>query len=461
MDFAIEGGGTLVDLKVALLSLGCSKNLVDSEVLLARLAEAGIALTPRPEDAQVVVVNTCAFIGDAREESIDTLLEMAALKEEGRVRAVLAVGCLPQRHGEELARSLPEVDAFLPISDYSRIGEVVRTLASGGSPEGGDSLCGGRPKGPGADLDRLLLTPPSYAYLRVAEGCDHKCSFCAIPLIRGRLRSKPREVLLEEARRLAALGVKELNLVAEDTTAWGRDLGDREGLAGLLRDLDRVEGIRWIRILYGYPWSVTPALLEAMAGLEKVLPYLDLPIQHFSSPVLEAMKRGAGAGKLRDLLFRIRREVPGVVLRTTVLVGHPRETDRRFRELMDFLAEFRFERLGAFAFSPEEGTPSAAMGGRPSRKTARARLEEVMRLNRQIMAERNRALLGGTVEVLVDRALEDGTFLGRTAADAPEVDGTVRIRSSRPLAEGDIVRIRVTGFEDYDLEGEVLPGGAP
>ncbi len=445
-----------LDLKVALLSLGCSKNLVDSEVLLAHLAEAGIAVTPSPEDANVVVVNTCAFIEDAREESIDTLLRMARLKEEGRIRAVLAVGCLPQRYGDELVRSLPEVDAFLPISDYSRVGEIVARLAAAPGPGPGALLEGGRPKGPGSDLDRLLLTPRSYAYLRVAEGCDHQCSFCAIPLIRGRLRSKPGEVLLEEARRLAGLGVKELDLVAEDTTAWGRDLpGKGEDLAGLLEGLNGVPGIRWIRILYGYPWSVTPALLEAVRELDKVVPYLDLPIQHFSAPVLEAMKRGAGGDKLRDLLYRIREEVPGIVLRTTVLVGHPRETERRFRELMDFLAEFRFERLGAFAFSPEEGTPSAAMGGRPSRKTARARLDEVMDLNRKIMEERNRTLLGKEVEVLVDSAGEDGSWLGRTAADAPEVDGLVRFRSPRPPAPGDFVRVRVTGWDAYDLEGLV------
>ncbi len=444
------------DLKVALLSLGCSKNLVDSEVLLAHLAEAGITLTPAPEDAHVVVVNTCAFIGDAREESIDTLFRMAKLKEEGRIRAVLAVGCLPQRYGEELAGSLPEVDAFLPISDYSRVGEVVTRLAAGQGPGGGALLEGGRPKEPGSDLDRLLLTPASYAYLRVAEGCDHQCSFCAIPLIRGRFRSKPMEVLLEEARRLAGLGVKELDLVGEDSTAWGRDLpGGRKSLADLLERLNDIPGIRWIRILYGYPWSVTPALLEALRELDKVVPYLDLPIQHFSTPVLEAMKRGAGGDKLRDLLYRIREEVPGVTLRTTVLVGHPRETERRFRELVDFLAEFRFERLGAFAFSPEEGTPAAAMGGRPSRKTAQARLEEVARLNREIMEERNRTLLGKEVEVLVDSSGEDGTWLGRTAADAPEVDGLVRVRSARPLAPGDFVRVRVQGWRAYDLEGEV------
>lgn len=446
-------------MKVALLSLGCSKNLVDSEVLLAHLAQGGIGITPSPEEADLVVVNTCAFIEDAREESIDTLLRMVRLKEEGRIRAVLAVGCLPQRFKEELLSSLPEVDAYLPISDYSLLPEVVRRLAAGISREEAACLRGGEPKGPGTDLDRLLLTPPSYAYLRVAEGCDHKCSFCAIPSIRGRLRSKPKAILLEEARRLAGLGVKELDLVAEDTTAWGRDLGGREGeLADLLEALNSLEGIRWIRVLYGYPWSVTPALLEALRSLEKVVPYLDLPIQHFSTPVLEAMKRGAGGDRLKELLWRIRREVPGIVLRTTILVGHPGETDRRFGELLEFLEEFRFERLGAFAYSPEEGTPSAAMGGRPSRAEAKARLEKVMDLNKAIMEERNRSLLGGTVEVMVDGPLEDGVFLGRTRADAPEVDGTVRIRSAAPLAPGDLVRVRVTRWEAYDLEGEVEGG---
>jgi ribosomal protein S12 methylthiotransferase len=439
---------------IALISLGCPKNQVDSEVLLAHLCQGGYRLVEDPARADLVLVNTCAFIEEAREEAVETLLEMARLKQEGRLRGVIALGCLPQRYGEELARAMGEVDAFVPISDYSRLGGVAaRVLAEG--PCG--LVPGGEPKGEGADLVRLPLSPPSYAYLRVAEGCNHRCTYCAIPAIRGPLRSKPLPLLVEEARRLAGLGVRELVLVAEDTTAYGADR-DEPGLdlAALLQALDGVEGVAWVRVLYGYPGSVTGELLETMAELPSVVPYLDLPIQHTEGPVLKAMGRGGRGGRLRELLHRIREKVPGIALRTSILVGHPGEREEHFRALCDFVAHFRFERLGAFAWSPEEGTAAAEMEERPAPEEAQRRREELMALQREIVLARNAKLAGQELEAIIDGRERPGLFTGRTQADAPEVDCRVLVRSERDLEPGSILPLRVEGHEDYDLRGRSL-----
>ena len=439
---------------IALISLGCPKNQVDSEVVLAHLCQEGYRLVEEPARADLVFVNTCAFIEEAREEAVETLLEMARLKEEGPLRGVIALGCLPQRYGEELARAMEEVDAFVPISDYSRLGRVAeRVLAEGRC----GLVAGGEPKGEGADLVRLPLSPPSFAYLRVAEGCNHRCSYCAIPAIRGSLRSKPLPVLLEEARRLADLGVRELVLVAEDTTAWGVDLpGPGRDLPVLLRALAGVEGVAWLRVLYGYPGSVTDELLETMAALPQVVPYLDLPIQHTEGPVLKAMGRGGRGGRLRDLLHRIREKVPGIALRTSILVGHPGEREEHFQALRDFLATFRFERLGAFAWSPEEGTAAVEMSGRPTPEEAGRRRDSLMALQREIVRERNAKLAGEELEVIIDGKEHAGLFTGRSQADAPEVDCRVLVRSERDLEPGSILSLVVEGFEDYDLHGRAL-----
>lgn len=443
---------------MALISLGCPKNLVDSEVLLARLAGDGIPIVPRPEDASVVIVNTCAFVQEAREEAIETLLDMVRLKEEGRLQGIVAVGCLPQRYRDRLVESLPEVDAFLPLTDYSGLPQVVRRVAAG---KGAGPSLGGRTRSGRTDRVRLLLTPPSHAYLRIAEGCDHACAFCAIPSIRGPLRSKPLGLLLEEARGLLAMGVRELVLVAEDTTAWGKDLrAEKRRLPDLLAALDGLPGLVWVRVLYGHPGSVDGALLEALASLPRVAPYLDLPIQHIDPAVLAAMRRGGGK-RLEALLHRIRERVPGIALRTSILVGHPGETERRFARLLEFLAEFRFERLGAFAFSPEEGTPAARLAGRPSRAAAARRLGLVMEAQREIVHARNRELVGGLLPVLVDGALEQGILAGRTHADAPDVDCLVRIEKGAGLKAGDFPEIRITGYAGYDLIGEPAAGKRP
>lgn len=464
---------------VSLISLGCPRNLVDSEVLVGRLAGDSFRLQQEPEGADVVVINTCGFIDAAREESIDTICEMLELKARGEVKGVVVAGCMVRRYGADLTRELPDVDAFLDISDYSDAPAVFRAIASrapgAGSPgsteAGAPFFGGGGEKTASVDLGRTLLTLPHTAYLRVSEGCDRKCTFCAIPGIRGRQRSKPIEILMEEAGQLARAGVIELNLIGEETTAYGSDLGMGygEGIVALIRALSTHDSLRWIRLLYAHPGSFHPALVTELRENPKLTPYLDVPIQHGDDEILKRMRRGTPAAAIRKMVSTLREEVPDMTLRTTVLVGFPGETDLRFQRLVALLEEARFDRLGCFAYSREEGTGAYELTSRVSARVAAERRRQVMTMQREITAERNVALVGRTIEVLIDQ-VQDDRATGRTAGDAPQIDCRVdfafaELQRNRfdpaGLRPGEIVDALITGTDGYDLRATLAtPVGA-
>jgi len=434
-------------------SLGCPKNRLDSEVMLGRLALAGYAIAERVEDADVVVVNTCSFIESAREESVQAILEVADLREAGLLRGLVVAGCLPQRYGADLAKELPEVDAFVGTGRFQDIVPILDDALQGRGR--GIYVEAGRTHLYDEDEPRLLIGPGHSAYLKISEGCDRVCAFCAIPGIRGRFQSRAPESILAEARQLAESGVRELNLVAQDATAFGKDRTGRPDLAGLLQALDRVEGLDWIRQLYLYPTAVSDALLDVLADAERVLPYVDVPLQHASDPVLRAMRRGATEARQRALVERIRSKVPGATLRTTFIVGFPGETDADFERLCDFVREVEFDRVGVFRYSDEEGTAALDHANKVPRSVARARHRELMGLQRGIMARKLEGLVGQVHPVLVDE-VADGSPRGRLASQAPEIDGVVFLTG--PVRVGDLVAARITRVRDgVDLEAEAAP----
>jgi ribosomal protein S12 methylthiotransferase len=439
--------------RVHFRSLGCPKNRLDTEVMLGTLALEGYALAERLEDADAVVVNTCSFIESAREESIGAILELAEARESGRLRALLVAGCLPQRYGADLARELPEVDAFVGTGRFPEIGRIL------------DAALAGRPRGVYVDAGRThlmdehaprLLTGPRHsAYLKIAEGCDRVCAFCAIPGIRGRFQSRSVESVLAEARQLAEAGVRELNLVAQDSTAFGKDQPGRPRLATLLRALDAVEGLDWIRALYLYPSAVTDELIGVLAGGRRVLPYVDVPLQHASDRVLRAMRRGTTAARQCRLVERLRAGIPGLTLRTTFIVGFPGETEADFEELLAFVREVRFDRVGVFRYSDEEGTAGFDLPAKVPRAVARERQRRLTLLQQEILREKLERLVGRELEVLVEEA-GARCARGRLAAQAPEIDGGVRLRGR--VRPGDFVRARITGVRGVDLEALALAG---
>lgn len=437
-------------IKVGMVSLGCPKNQMDAELMLARLRDAGMTITPDSGLAEVVIVNTCGFIEDAKKESIDNILEFAQLKKEGQIRKIIVTGCLAERYQEEL----PECDGVLGLGANADIVEAVRAVMKGEAvvrfPDKGCWKLDGA---------RLQTTPSFFAYLRVGDGCNNCCAYCAIPQIRGPLRSREMDSLLEEARSLAANGVKELVLVAQDTTLYGEDLYGEARLPELLEELCKIDGLAWIRLLYCYPEHITDRLLDVMAAQEKILPYLDMPIQHCSGRVLKAMNRTGDAEWLRGLIARIRRRVPGIVLRTTVMTGFPGEGEAEFEELCAFIQEMRFERLGCFAFSPEEGTAAFDMPGQLPEEEKSRRRDIVMEEQARIAGEYNQSQVGRTIPVLVegyDRYAE--CWFGRSPADAPDIDGKVFFTCpGGAVKPGDLVRVAVTDSMDWDLMGELCP----
>jgi len=447
-------------IRVSLISLGCARNLVDSEVILGHAVEEGFLVTEDPEDADVVVVNTCGFVEAAKQESIETILGVCELKKRGAIKGVVAVGCLTQRYGAELEEAIPEVDVILPISDYSGVPGVVRRIVNGSDQRFAATVDGGRPKAARSDTNRLLLTPRSYSYLRISEGCDHVCTFCAIPKMRGKNRSKPMDVLVEETQNLVKSGVKEVVVVAEDSTAWGLDLTRKRLIHELVGQLADVDGLCWLRLMYAYPHTVRPELTRVMREHDKILPYLDIPIQHISGRMLRAMKRGVSAEQVSGILWRLREEVPGVAVRTTLITGFPGETDADFEELSRFVEDYRFERLGVFTFSREEGTPAHDLPDQVDPEVAEARRAGLMALQKKILDDYNRQQVGQTLGVLVDGRSPDGEgFVGRTHADAPEVDCVVKLPDdahSRDLHSGDLIKAEILGVDDYDLVGRVL-----
>jgi len=452
----IDGTGDEAGPRIALVTLGCDKNTVDSERMMAALVGHGAHVSSAVEGAEVVIVNTCGFIQSAKEQSIETMLEACELKEEGALKAVVAVGCLVQRHGAELEEEIPEVDLFLGLSELSTLVPELRSRGLLPEPDEFVPLME-RP------LRILSTETPHTSYLKISEGCDHTCAFCAIPLMRGLHRSQPVEELVREAAGLEAAGVREINIVSQDTTWYGRDVRrhDREAplLPELLRALLDGTDVPWYRLFYMYPSGITRELVDLIAGEERIVPYLDMPIQHGSDRILELMRRPERSATIRERAGWLRAAVPGLTLRTTVIVGFPGETDDDFREMLDLLDEVRFERVGAFGYSVEEGTRAADLPDRVPDDLIADRLEEVMELQRGISLDRNLEMIGATTTVLVDQIIEgDAEFaaVGRTVGQAMDVDGVTHLIASRPLAPGDMVQARIVEGLDYDLVAEIV-----
>ncbi len=442
---------------VYILSLGCPKNLVDSEVMSALLSRAGWSVTHRPDRAAAIVVNTCAFILPAKEESVEEILRMAAWKKKGRCRRLVVAGCLPQRYGAELARELPEVDLFLGTGDFPGIAAHLERLGEG--PRRTPAVQVGKPLYlMDASVARRVSTA-FYSYLKIAEGCSNRCAYCVIPSIRGPFRSRPMDDIVAEAERLAAEGTREIVLIAQDTTAWGRDLRGRPTLNGLLKRLCAIGGPRWIRILYAYPRNITAELLATMAAEEKLCRYLDVPVQHIDDGILKAMNRKGTSAFLRKKIDEIRRAVPGIALRTSLIVGYPGETEDAFERLLGFVEEARFESLGVFAYSPEEGTAAERLPGQVPEAEKRRRQGLVMEAQAAIADEIGLARIGALEDVLIEGRTEreDFPWRGRTRFQAPEIDGMTYVRGAE-LAPGEIVRCRITAAELYDLYAEAAEG---
>jgi ribosomal protein S12 methylthiotransferase len=438
--------------RVHLRSLGCPKNRIDSEVMLGALALAGYAIAESIDEADVALVNTCSFIESAREESIEAILEVAERRERGQLRALVVAGCLPQRYGAALSKELPEVDAFVGTGEFQNVAHILDAALSGRSR--GVYVEAGRTHLYDEADPRLLIGPTHTAYVKIAEGCNRPCAFCAIPGIRGRFQSRTLESVRAEAEQLAAAGVKEINLVAQDSTAWGIDLPGRERLPGLLRALDAVEGIEWIRLLYVYPSAVTDELCEVLATGSRVLPYVDVPLQHASDPLLRAMKRGVTEARQRALVDKLRAAVPNLTLRTTFIVGFPGERDADFERLCDFVRDCRFDRVGIFRYSDEEGTAARDLPNKVPRAVARARFHRLGEIQSAILSEKLEAQIGGEARVLVD-AVSSSAACGRLASQAPEIDGAVLLKGDARV--GALVPARIVGRRGVDLEAEVLP----
>lgn len=440
---------------VSVVNLGCPKNQVDAEVMLGQLTAAGYRIADRPEQAEVIVVNTCGFIQDAKEESIQAVLEAASLKKTGHCRALVVSGCLSQRYPRELPRLLPEADAFIGTGEFPRIAEIVGATLDQSNRERVHIT--GRTALMTATLPRRRLTPAHVAYLKIAEGCDHACRFCAIPAIRGPMQSRQQADILAEARDLVADGVREIVLVSQDTTSYGADRGEPRGLPTLLRGLLEIPGLRWIRLHYLYPTRITPEVIALLAGEPRLCRYVDLPLQHADTTVLKGMGRGGSVDGFRRLIGRIRRAAPDAIVRTSFITGFPGETAVQFAVLLRFVKEMRFDRVGVFRYSDEEGTAAATLGPKVPRRVAEARRARLMAVQELIAEEKGRACIGTIQEVLVDGPAPGfpGVQCGRTAGHAPEVDGTVFLRGPE-VPPGTFVRVRIQEAFQHDLAGEIL-----
>jgi len=445
--------------KFNIISLGCARNLVDSEVMAGVLHQNDYELVPEPETADIVLINTCGFIAAAKEESIDTILDVARLKEEGKVKKLIVAGCLSQRYLNELAKELPEVDFFIGTGEVPRIAEILKEHEAQARRQyvGLPSYLYDH------STPRIRSTPSYTAFVKVSEGCDHKCAFCIIPQMRGPHRSRSIDSIFNEACKLTEKGVKEINLIAQDLTAYGRDRKDGTTLEGLLRELANVPQLHWLRLLYAYPNFLDDALLEVIRDKEKICKYIDIPFQHISQSILQRMRRGKSGSSVREATQKLRKFIPGLTLRTSLIVGFPGETDTDFSELLDFVEEAEFERLGVFKYSPEEGTAAARMGAQVSEQMKERRWQEVMDLQSVISRKKNEGLIGTIQRVMIDDvALNSERVTGRTQDHAPEVDGVVFVESddSRQkrvaVRPGDMIDVRITGALDYDLISETI-----
>ena len=439
-------------LKIGMVSLGCSKNQIDAERILFKLKKAGYELSDDAGLCDIVIVNTCGFIQSAKEEAIETILEFCTLKKEGRIKAVVITGCLAERYKEEVSELISEADAVIGIGCNEDIVEIINKVAEGEKISRFDekeklSLTGGR----------IISTLPFFAYLKVAEGCDNCCSYCAIPSIRGRFRSNPIEEVVKEAKYLVDNGVREINLIAQDTTRYGEDLYGESKLPELLTELCKIENLRWLRILYCYPERITDKLLDVMANEEKIVKYLDIPIQHCNDDILTKMNRKGNKKSLTETIARIREKMPDCVLRTTLITGFPTETKEQFEELAEFVKETEFDRLGCFPYSEEEGTKAALMTPQVDEEERQHRADIIMEMQNVISEQKNNKMLGKVVEAVVegfDRWAE--CYFGRTKADAPDIDGKIFFSSEEKLAMGQFVKVRIDDTMDYDLIGEVI-----
>ena len=442
-------------MKIIFISLGCDKNLVDSEVMLGLLRDKGYEFTDDEAEADVIVINTCCFIHDAKEESIQTILDMAEYKKPdvGCCRALIVTGCLAQRYRDEMAKELPEVDAIVGTTAYDQIVEAMEAVLAG---EAGDRFAS-EEELPLPETKRILTTGGYYAYLKIAEGCDKHCTYCVIPQLRGHFRSVPMKRLIAEARELAEAGVRELIIIAQETTLYGKDLYGKKTLPELLRKLAEIDGIKWLRIMYCYPEEINDELIQVMKEEKKVCHYLDLPIQHASDHILSHMGRKTSNEQLRAIIGRLRNEIPDICLRTTLITGFPGETKKEHELLMDFVDEMEFERLGVFTYSPKENTPAAEMPDQISEKCKKERQAELMELQQEIAFEHADSMVGREIEALIEgKVVEENAYVARTYMDAPNVDGYLFINTDQELMSGDFVQVRITGAHEYDLIGELV-----
>jgi ribosomal protein S12 methylthiotransferase len=434
--------------KVGIISLGCPKNLVDTEAMLGQLVDKGYSIAADPADSEIIIINTCGFIEPAKKESIETILRAAQLKEKDPDKKLIVAGCLVQRYGKQLRAQMPEVDHFVTLNDVERIVEACgQEFEERLEAEPADYIYDGK-------VRRIITTPTSYAYLKIAEGCDHVCAFCAIPSMRGAYRSRTISSICAEAADIAAQGIKELVLISQDSTIYGTDLGLSEGLALLVEELCKTDGIEWIRVMYSYPNSLHQSFLDVMSRQEKVCRYIDMPLQHASGPVLARMKRGGNAGLYKKMIENIRQTVSGVAIRTTFIAGFPGETDEDFTTLMNFIREIEFDRVGVFLYSDEESTSGYDLQPKVPHKIKVQRRKELMTLQSSISRKKNRRLIGQPLRAIVD-GIDSRGILARMYSQAPDVDGVVRIQGDQALP-GDFLDVRVTGAGEYDLSARMI-----
>ena len=439
-------------MKLLFISLGCDKNLVDSEEMLGMLAADGHEIVDDEDEAEVIIVNTCCFIGDAKEESVNTILEMAEKKKAGTCKVLIVTGCMAQRYKKEISEEIPEVDAILGTTSYGDISKAVKEAQAGRHFEEYKSI----DFLPDISGKRMLTTGGHFAYLKIAEGCDKHCTYCIIPRLRGGYRSVPMEQLVKEAWSLAEKGVKELILVAQETTVYGKDIYGKKSLHVLLKELCKIKGIRWIRILYCYPEEIYDELIQTMKEEKKICHYLDLPIQHANDDILKRMGRRTSKNQLEEIIGRLRREIPDIALRTTLITGFPGETKEQHEELMEFVDEMEFDRLGVFPYSQEEDTPAATMEDQVPQEVKEFRRDELMELQQAIAFDKAEDMVGHILTVMIEgKVADEETYVARTYRDAPNVDGYLFVNTSANLMTGDFVKVLVTGSNEYDLIGEI------
>lgn len=442
-------------MKICLISLGCDKNLVDSEHMLGLVAERGYTYTDDEKEADIIIVNTCCFILDAKQESVEAILETAKLKREGKLKALIVTGCMAQRYQDEIKEEIPEVDALLGTGSYDKIAEVIDSIFSKIHSAKIDEFLDLN-RLPALSKKRYHSTGGCYAYLKIAEGCDKHCTYCIIPSLRGNYRSYPIELLLDEARQLANDGIKELILVAQETTVYGKDIYGYKALPKLLKELCAIEGFRWIRILYCYPEEIDDELIDVMTTEKKVCRYLDIPIQHSSDKILRRMGRKTSRKDLVNIINRLRKAMPDIILRTTLITGFPGEEDEDIKELISFVKKMKFERLGVFCYSMEEGTPAADFDNQVDDNIKESRKKKIMKLQMDISKKHLKSLIGCELDVLIEgRLIDEDVYVGRTYMDTPGVDGYIFINSKAVYMNGDFVKARITGASEYDLIGEI------